>query len=1057
MSNNIDAKYNTLGLFNYVGVQEDRELQFYNSYGITSTNIRDAENEFLGLFGYASGSVTDRWDGFLRSRGFTGSVDDMLVKFWELATASLDLNFVNNNYASSSLVNTPFKNKSFNDAITFSRGTNATYVDSLGNIAYAPSNLLTYSEQFDNAAWGKFQATISANTTTAPDGTSTAEKLIESSGAAAEHGTNRAAAVAIAAGAAITLSIYAKADTRSRISVGLVNGGYSVGARYTFDLTSGVVSAAVLTGTPISYSASSQNVGDGWYRCVITTILDTASTTANFNVATDNGTTFFYAGDGVSGLYIWGAQLNLDGLQPYNSTTVKNLLGYTQDFDNAAWTKSNSFIQTNLLTYSEIITSSTGTEVTPDAAVAPDGALTMDLVTETATTGEHYPADRTFIPVVGTTYTWSVYAKQGLGTRTLMLRLAAANVGSIIFDLVAGTASSTSGGTIFNASITPVGNDIFRCAVVWTATTASTTVIRTQLIDVGTVYTGDGTSGIYIWGAQLVQGATPGDYQATTTAALAVQYRAPDGSLTADKAVGSAAVAPTILQPTPVNAGTVYTYSVYVKAAELGFVRLQAQGAANTAAAIVVNLSTLAISSTVGAPLNARAVPVGNDFVRISFGLAATTSANAALAVYLCNDASGVYTGDGTSGIYIWGAQLSDSASLDPYSYNFTTAPTAAAYYGPRFDYDPVTLACKGLLIEEQRTNSIRNNTMQGAVAGTPGTLPTNWVYEGAGLGLLSQQIVGTGVVNGINYVDLRLSGTLVAIQGLPIAFESRTAVPAASGQTWSFSTYLAIVGGSFTNVTTVVLRQSGRTSVGVNIENIVSPDLKSTITSSFQRFSSSGAFANAGTAFDQPNLNIDFAAGAIDITLRIGLPQLELGAFATSVIPTTTAAVTRAADVAVIQGANFSNWYNQSEGTLYAEISSAKGFATANNFGRLAAIQDPLNNNSIEMFFDGNANQAPRYRVRSGGANQVIGNSATAYTANTFLKASLAYAENNFAGVSRGVVDLTDTSGVVPVSPTFLSLGSEGGNINYLNGHIARIAYYPRRLADTDLVRITK
>ncbi|MFM6192892.1 MAG: hypothetical protein ACKPFF_10615, partial [Planktothrix sp.] len=45
----------------------------------------------------------------------------------------------------------------------------------------------------------------------------------------------------------------------------------------------------------------------------------------------------------------------------------------------------------------------------------------------------------------------------------------------------------------------------------------------------------------------------------------------------------------------------------------------------------------------------------------------------------------------------------------------------------PRFDHNPNTKESLGLLIEEQRTNSIRNNTMQGAVAGTPGTLPTNW------------------------------------------------------------------------------------------------------------------------------------------------------------------------------------------------------------------------------------------------------------------------------------------------------------------------------------------
>jgi hypothetical protein len=62
----------------------------------------------------------------------------------------------------------------------------------------------------------------------------------------------------------------------------------------------------------------------------------------------------------------------------------------------------------------------------------------------------------------------------------------------------------------------------------------------------------------------------------------------------------------------------------------------------------------------------------------------------------------------------------------------------------------------QGLLVEEARTNSIRNNSMQGAVAGTPGTLPTNW-SESRAAGL-TQTVVGTGTQNGIDYIDIRLN-----------------------------------------------------------------------------------------------------------------------------------------------------------------------------------------------------------------------------------------------------------------------------------------------------------
>src|SRR5262245_39960726 len=64
----------------------------------------------------------------------------------------------------------------------------------------------------------------------------------------------------------------------------------------------------------------------------------------------------------------------------------------------------------------------------------------------------------------------------------------------------------------------------------------------------------------------------------------------------------------------------------------------------------------------------------------------------------------------------------------------------------------------KGLLIEESRTNGIRNNAMQGAAAGTPGTLPTNWAYQVTHG--LATQVAGTGTELGVDYVDLRVFGT---------------------------------------------------------------------------------------------------------------------------------------------------------------------------------------------------------------------------------------------------------------------------------------------------------
>lgn len=175
----------------------------------------------------------------------------------------------------------------------------------------------------------------------------------------------------------------------------------------------------------------------------------------------------------------------------------RNLLTFTEQFDNAVWTKS-------------------ATTVTANAATAPDSTTTADFLVETATNAVHF-VTQAFTYVSGTTYMHSVYAKSS--DRTLQIVLTATS--SVFtnayanYNLQLGTVSASSGAT---ATIQDVGNGWYRCNVFATALASASATIAFAVQNSPTAarsasYTGDGTSGILIWGAQLELGSTATAYQ----------------------------------------------------------------------------------------------------------------------------------------------------------------------------------------------------------------------------------------------------------------------------------------------------------------------------------------------------------------------------------------------------------------------------------------------------------------------------------------------------------------------------------------------------------------
>ena len=193
-------------------------------------------------------------------------------------------------------------------------GTNGFYLP-FTNTANT-QNLMLYSEQFDNAAWTKSGATITANSTTAPNGTTTADTLTENT---ANSGHYAVQSATITASTITTASVYAKTNGRY-LELDLYSNAYANYVQCLFDLTNGTVSF-LGSGSVTNSNYSITSVGNGWYRCVVTATLGSA-TTANLNCYLSNGSTANYTGNGTSGIYLWGAQLEQQSTAgPYYPTT----------------------------------------------------------------------------------------------------------------------------------------------------------------------------------------------------------------------------------------------------------------------------------------------------------------------------------------------------------------------------------------------------------------------------------------------------------------------------------------------------------------------------------------------------------------------------------------------------------------------------------------------------------------------------------------------------------------------------------------------------------------
>jgi hypothetical protein len=311
----------------------------------------------------------------------------------------------------------------------------------------------------------------------------------------------------------------------------------------------------------------------------------------------------------------------------------------------------------------------------------------------------------------------------------------------------------------------------------------------------------------------------------------------------------------------------------------------------------------------------------------------------------------------------------------------------------------------------------------------------------------LTTNVVAFGVINGINYIDLQITGTTNATAYV-LTWEATTQIAASSGQTWASSWWWSIIGGDFTNVTAAFMDIRELDGAGSQLASgAVSVSLP---TSAFNRVSATRTNSIASTAYIQPRIRfVVNNTAAVNFTLRIGLPQLELGAFATSVIPTTTTALTRNADAASMTGTDFSSWYNQTEGTFVVNFAIPNA---TDSRSQLTAGDGTANERIIITNSSSLAGTA--FRVVDGGSDQCDISRSQSFANNATVKVAGAYKVNDFAISQNGGSVGTDTSGTLPTVTT-LFIGTNGV-VQYSNSYIQRIAYYPVRNADSQLQALT-
>lgn len=344
----------------------------------------------------------------------------------------------------------------------------------------------------------------------------------------------------------------------------------------------------------------------------------------------------------------------------------------------------------------------------------------------------------------------------------------------------------------------------------------------------------------------------------------------------------------------------------------------------------------------------------------------------------------------------------------------------------PRFDYSPVTLNPKGLLIEESRANLFTySNDISNAIWSKIGLLPITSSTEISPSGLTDVNALIEDTSNG-GHLFYQAPTTTAAAHGF-----SLYAKPA--GRNWILLINLTTGDYSYFNIAT------GAKGFATGTSN---PDI-TPVGNGWYRCSITGtctAAANLFAVYLASANGVNTYQGNGTSGIYFYGAQVELGAFPTSYIPTTSTSLTRNADAVSMTGTNFSSWYNQSEGAIVCSVSGGKNSVWAVSYdmgttGNLAYVRQ-TSPTAVSSVING------------------AGSSAASITADAAYTTALAYKNNDCAFAING--GQLSTFAGTPGTATDLIIGSLNGSF-VLNGHVKKLMFYPQRLTNAECVAFSK